>query len=417
MHGYILEFTLSIIENLIIIQIMNYFLTVKSKNIQYLFIILLSLLAQMINTMNTPYKLVYPTALLIVYTIINYKESFILKIIISLSVFILNAYLSFFIISILEMFELPVLTLVLHDTLLYVSLTFIAKFIMITLFFMFRNIVKKYMNHTQTINWKLLLAEIIVFFISFLYSFYIFVCEIVNARVALFLLSFQAITFIITLYFFYKYMRTLKDKENMQHIVQRKMLYNTKSKEQSILYNLAYEDYCQLLSVRDKAYECLKNKKFDEAEKILSTPTATPMIEFGSDTLDFLINSKSDLMAHHGIKFQAIISNSLTLIEPDDVVYILGVLLDCIIEELKGKSGANVNLEITEISAGIKLNIENSPVIDEKKMNEAINKVNQSVEKYQGIIGCFIHENANICKIVFFQDEGGKDGKVIKKDI
>lgn len=407
MHGYLLEFTLSMIENFIIIQIINYFLTIKIKKFQYIFIIVLSLIAQAINTMNIPYNLFYPIILLVIYVHFNYKENSTLKFVIAGSVFGINAYISYFIISTLEMFNIPVLSLLTHDTLLYVSLTFIAKFAMITLFFVFRNIIRKYLNLAQIINWKILLVEILVFFISVLYSFYIFVCEIVNAEVAMTLLIFQLIAFSITLYYFYKYTKVLKEQENIKFMFQGKLLYNSKSKEQSILYNHAYKEYCEISEKCLEAKKCLELKQYDKATTILAdVKLDEQMTEFGNDALNFLINSKYDIMMYHDIQLQAIIGNSLYLLSADDLIYIIGNLLDCVIQELKEKKGANVKLEIIEVDAGIKLNIESNPISNINIMQKTVDMVKPIIEKYNGIIGSFMVDDMHIFKVVFFNNGG-----------
>lgn len=416
MHGFFVEMTLSIIENLIIIQIINYFLTVKHKKLEAAFVVIFSLLAQVINTMNTPEYLLIPLFVLILYVIFNYKNRIIPKCIVSIAVFEVNAYLSFCIIASLEMFQIPAMELLLKDTLLYISLTIIAKIILITLFLISRSIFKRFMETDTPLNWHILLGELILFFSAVLYSFYVFASELINAAAATFLLIFYALNFVITLYYFYKYIKESEKKEKYETELKERMLSLDKLHEEAILFDNTYQEFAKIMSQVKQISDLLENGKDEETFKILDEIKNNPVmnrVEFKNKALDFLLHDKFKIMEHYKIDFQAIVGYPLLEIEYDDLIFIVSTLLNDSIAALSEKENARVKFEVTKVSIGVKLTVECSPLEQMGKAEKTIAKLLPVIDKYNGMINSQIIDKTHIYKIIFMldQERNEEDGK------
>ena len=422
MHGLMIEIALSLIENFIIIQIINYFLTVKSKKLEVAFVIIFSLLAQFINTMNTPAYLLIPLFVLIVYVIFNYKNKVIPKCVISIVVFEVNAYVSFCIIALLEAFQIPAMELLLKDTLLYISLTIISKIILITLFLIFRSIFKRFMEIDTPLNWNILLGELILFFSAVLYSFYVFASQLINATAAIFLLIFYALNFAITLYYFYKYIKESEKKKKYEAEIKERMMSLDKLHEEAILFDDNYREFADIMAQFKQIRDLLDKGNTDEVFKLLDVIDKNPVmnrIEFKNKALDFLLHIKYKIMEHHKIDFQAIVGYPLLEIEFDDLIFIVSSLLDDAIIALTDKENAVVKFEITKVNIGIKLTVECSPLNKMEKAEKTIEKLTPIINKYNGMINSQIIDKTHIYKIIFMLDQERKkqeDGKDSKED-
>lgn len=404
MINNIIIFSMNLLENIVIIQIINSFFKVKNKLIEHLFILLFSLFSYYVNTMNYPLFLLIAILILITYTYYNNTGLPIKKALISTAVFGVNVYLSFVIVTGLNNLDTTVSHLINEKLSFYVCIVIISKFILITIFLFFQKIFR---NHVYILNWKLLLIELSLFFISILLSFYIYINAYINADIALVLLIIFACALLIIFYIYSSYQMSKRKKELDEIWETERKDYISQSNQLHYFFNKSFNNSMELKNNYDQLSRSIIDGNKDNSLKILNkiNHQLFSKINFGNDALDFLLNGKLQIMREYNIRFHAAVSTNLNSIDQEDVIFIIGTLLDYAIEQVKNKNKACITLNISKVSAGSKVILEYTPKGDFKEILYLLSKINPLIEKYNGFSN-FKQNYDKIClKLVFMQEE------------
>lgn len=403
MLNEIIEFAMNILENVVIIQIINSFFTVKNKYVEYFFILVFSILSFSINTMLCPLFLILATLILVLYTLYNNIGNAMYKILVSISVFGLNAYLSFIIVAGLNTLDTTVSHLLSEKFLFYVCIIIISKFILITIFSFIQTSLLK---HIHIINWPLIFIELIVFFISVLISFYIYINSYISAETTFILLLIAAFVLYIIFYFFYRYQEYLRKKELNEIWEKERKDYLNQINQLHFFYDKVYFKTITLKQQFDSLRKTIIDGNKKESINLLNSinDQLPKNIEFDNSALDFLLNGKFQIMQEYNITFQAAVSISLKEISQDDIIFIIGNLLDSAIEQVKNKDGANISLHITQVSAGPKITIEYIPGNNNVNVSTLFSKIEPITKNYNGLLYYQKGKDSNCYKIIFMEE-------------
>lgn len=396
-------FLMNIIENIVIIQIIKNFFKVKYRFLEYIFILLFSILAYSVNTMEKPLFLIFALFVLVAYSLFNYYGSYKKIILISSSVFVINIYLSFIIVTALNSLDTTISQLLEEKLSFYVCIVIITKFILIAIFSLIQSFLFK---QNYTIKWSIIFLELCLFFIAILTSFYIYIHSYISAEAAFMSLFIIAFTLFIIIFFFSRYQKYLEFKKNIKKWEEEKTNYINQANQLHCLYDKVFLETQQLNEEFSKLEKYIGNKDKENSIRLIHQikKSIFKVTEFNNDTLNFLLNGKLQIMNEYDIKFQAAISVSLNRIKKDDLTYILGNLLDSAIEQVKFLSDAYINLNISQISAGSKILIEFGPTNEEFDIKSLFSKIEPLVKQYSGLLYYQTKSFKCYYKIIFMQE-------------
>lgn len=400
MYNPIIELLSCFVENIIIIQIMNYFLDLKHKQFQSIFILFFTALALTVNTMQEPIYLLVALGILNVYAQFNYSGTSKYKCVISSSVFILNVFISFSIITLLTSFSNLFLLHLQQDGMFYISAFFVSKFLLIMIFFILRNILKTSVNHP--VNWQLIFSEMIFFFISLLYIFYIFIENLIGAYHSVVIICIQTMILVTTLYVYAKYFSNLREQEKLINEEIASKSYIEAMEKEHIIIAMNQKVMHDLKKQVFLFKQYLEQKDLVELNRVLYSideiqiPT---LIDTPNKALNHLLNSKSYIMSHHNIQFTTFIENTLDFIETSDLMLMFGMLLDQVIALSKDTINAYIKFESKDSSRGVIVNIQCKCTTPINECDTASNL--NTLEKYNGIDSRSNVNNVFTHKILF----------------
>ena len=319
MNENLINAILCIIENTIIIQVINTMLVSKNFYAQLLIVCILSGFAMTVNTLHYPFMLLTVYLILFIYVYYNYEGSIKRKFFVSLSVFATNILLASCLILLVS--AISDIEVMMENDLVYYSLVIIQKFILITIFIPFRQKMK-----FSLMNLKLILVEMIMFFICNLYVFYCFISKDMTIPITITLLAFITIVCIITIYIVIKYNKELLRNQNI--MLQDHYLDNANANiEWYNTYNLWIHDF------RNKCMDmriALERNDARQALDVLNTFSykKTPFLAMTSNkALNYVINSKNSIMEQKNIQFNTIIKDDLTFIQQADLILLMDNML------------------------------------------------------------------------------------------
>lgn len=343
MNENLINAILCIIENTIIIQVINTMLVSKNFYAQLLIVCILSGFAMTVNTLHYPFMLLTVYLILFIYVYYNYEGSIKRKFFVSLSVFATNILLASCLILLVS--AISDIEVMMENDLVYYSLVIIQKFILITIFIPFRQKMK-----FSLMNLKLILVEMIMFFICNLYVFYCFISKGMTIPITITLLAFITIVCIITIYIVIKYNKELLRNQNI--MLQDHYLDNANANiEWYNTYNLWIHDF------RNKCMDmriALERNDARQALDVLNTFSykKTPFLAMTSNkALNYVINSKNSIMEQKNIQFNTIIKDDLTFIQQADLI----LLMDNMLSYGINKTNQYINLQILKVEFGVKI--------------------------------------------------------------
>lgn len=343
MNENLINAILCIIENTIIIQVINTMLVSKNFYAQLLIVCILSGFAMTVNTLHYPFMLLTVYLILFIYVYYNYEGSIKRKFFVSLSVFATNILLASCLILLVS--AISDIEVMMENDLVYYSLVIIQKFILITIFIPFRQKMK-----FSLMNLKLILVEMIMFFICNLYVFYCFISKDMTIPITITLLAFITIVCIITIYIVIKYNKELLRNQNI--MLQDHYLDNANANiEWYNTYNLWIHDF------RNKCMDMRIALERNDARQALDVLNIfsykkTPFLAMTSNkALNYVINSKNSIMEQKNIQFNTIIKDDLTFIQQADLI----LLMDNMLSYGINKTNQYINLQILKVEFGVKI--------------------------------------------------------------
>lgn len=390
MNENLINAILCIIENTIIIQVINTMLVSKNFYAQLLIVCILSGFAMTVNTLHYPFMLLTVYLILFIYVYYNYEGSTKRKFFVSLSVFATNILLASCLILLVS--AISDIEVMMENDLVYYSLVIIQKFILITIFIPFRQKMK-----FSLMNLKLILIEMIMFFICNLYVFYCFISKDMTIPITITLLAFITIVCIITIYIVIKYNKELLRNQNI--MLQDHYLNNANANiEWYNTYNLWIHDF------RNKCMDmriALERNDAKQALDVLNTFSykKTPFLAMTSNkALNYVINSKNSIMEQKNIQFNTIIKDDLMFIQQTDLI----LLMDNMLSYGINKTDQYINLQILNVEFGVKIIMGYSSVENKySKDKYLLDNLRDIIHEYKGTFAL----EEDCIKICFFNIE------------
>lgn len=390
MNENLINVILCIIENTIIIQVINTMLVSKNFYAQLLIVCILSGFAMTVNTLHYPFMLLTVYLILFIYVYYNYEGSTKRKFFVSLSVFATNILLASCLILLVS--AISDIEVMMENDLVYYSLVIIQKFILITIFIPFRQKMK-----FSLMNLKLILVEMIMFFICNLYVFYCFISKDMTIPITITLLAFITIVCIITIYIVIKYNKELLRNQNI--MLQDHYLNNANANiEWYNTYNLWIHDF------RNKCMDmriALERNDAKQALDVLNTFSykKTPFLAMTSNkALNYVINSKNSIMEQKKIQFNTIIKDNLMFIQQTDLI----LLMDNMLSYGINKTDQYINLQILNVEFGVKIIMGYSSVENKySKDKYLLDNLRDIIHEYKGTFAL----EEDCIKICFFNIE------------
>lgn len=390
MNENLINAILCIIENTIIIQVINTMLVSKNFSAQLLIVCILSGFAMTVNTLHYPFMLLTVYLILFIYVYYNYEGSTKRKFFVSLSVFATNILLASCLILLVS--AISDIEVMMENDLVYYSLVIIQKFILITIFIPFRQKMK-----FSLMNLKLILIEMIMFFICNLYVFYCFISKDMTIPITITLLAFITIVCIITIYIVIKYNKELLRNQNI--MLQDHYLNNANANiEWYNTYNLWIHDF------RNKCMDmriALERNDAKQALDVLNTFSykKTPFLAMTSNkALNYVINSKNSIMEQKNIQFNTIIKDDLMFIQQTDLI----LLMDNMLSYGINKTDQYINLQILNVEFGVKIIMGYSSVENKySKDKYLLDNLRDIIHAYKGTFAL----EEDCIKICFFNIE------------
>lgn len=171
----------------------------------------------------------------------------------------------------------------------------------------------------------------------------------------------------------------------------------------------------QLLAIEMRIRNGDKEDTLDYIHKISNQVINTKVIKTNNETLNYIINSKIMTIESHKIQFQYKITNTLSKIDPYDIVIIIGNLLDNAIEaQTYVEEKKSIELNIVDEADHIVIEVINSynnnyvivkeGVLQSNKGNDnehgfGIDNIKEVINKYNGEYKIDIQENEFISYI------------------
>ncbi len=407
MDNILISLITSLIENLVIVQILNYYLEKKPTKTWIFFVILFSVFALMVNTMESPFYLILALMCLICFGMIQYKDSFGYICVACSGVFILNAFLSFALISIIGVYDYQLIEKLAVDPIFYLCMVLISKFLLILVCYTLR----LRFNMTDKINWNLIMIELLLFFMALIYSFYVYVKNLVSATDALVMMTIIIAMFGITFYVYTKYFRNIQKQEKIMESFRltekEQMLIGLSQdglhqfKEQVISLNQHVEELTKEY-VNDP--KIIKLKELLAGIKITQTPI---IVNTDNPLLNHILNTKSYMLMGMDIKFKAVFENSLQPINSYDLIALITSFIDHLIEVCKGSDTPRIEMIVTEETDYVKV-IMNCNYHKDIEFKDS--HIKEIVSRYDGYYEHYIKDGKFIHCIVFH-----KGGKVWKQ--
>lgn len=390
MNENLINAILCIIENTIIIQVINTMLVSKNFYAQLFIVCILSGFAMTVNTLHYPFMLLTVYLILFIYVYYNYEGSIKRKFFVSLSVFATNILLASCLILLVS--AISDIQVMMENDLVYYSLVIIQKFILITIFIPFRQKMK-----FSLMNLKLILIEMIMFFICNLYVFYCFISKDMTIPITITLLAFITIVCIITIYIVIKYNKELLRNQNI--MLQDHYLNNANANiEWYNTYNLWIHDF------RNKCMDmriALERNDAKQALDVLNTFSykKTPFLAMTSNkALNYVINSKNSIMEQKNIQFNTIIKDDLMFIQQTDLI----LLMDNMLSYGINKTDQYINLQILNVEFGVKIIMGYSSVENKHSKDKyLLDNLRDIIHAYKGTFAL----EEDCIKICFFNIE------------
>lgn len=356
MNNMIISLLSSLIENLVIVQIMNYYLEARARKTWIAFVVCFSVFALFVNTMESPFYLLTALGLLIGFAKLQYKNSFGYICFVSSGIFILNAFLSFAIISFMNVFDADMVVKLSEDAIFYFSIVLISKFLLILLCYLFRKLLKP----TGIMNWNLILAELLLFFIAIIYSFYVYIRHLVSAIDALVLMGIMVLMFAITFCVLIKY---FKEKQQKAEI---KAKFNMTEKEQMLIgvSQKALHDFSeQIILLKNHIERIAKDNGDPDVLRLQEIVSGiglehTPVIvDTDNMLLNHILNIKTYMLSSLNIKFKAVFENTLKHLDDYDLIFLFTTLIDHMIKVCDDETDPMIEVAVNELPNSIKLTV------------------------------------------------------------
>lgn len=330
MEFILVDILVCFIENFILIQLLDYYLSEKSKTVRILFWIALSLFSCSTTLLEIPSSFLLGGIAFVAYAIFNYFNPLKTKLIVSMFIFLLNALITTLILSAMIFLDSSFLEKLYSNPLLYGSLAFSSKFILILVAAALQKFCCIYYTKSSML---LFFSEAALFLFA---SFYVFIAELnqlVDIKIAFVFFSMIFLLFfvlLIALSQFFKY-----KQKNLYLIMKNESLKNYASgyMENKLIYeqqdHILHEIKTKTILLR----KALEENDTHQAMHILDSFSLgnTEKISFADNPdLDYVVHSKLASLHHHHFNIRCIFETDIQDITNEEAIVLIGNVFELV---------------------------------------------------------------------------------------
>lgn len=416
----LLYFLTGCFENVLLVYFLDIYLQIKNTYMKYIFIVILIMEQQLIDTFNNPFLFLVPLGSFILYTIFNYHGTPLKKFYYPLFIFV-----SFLLTNLVVL-----LTYSYIDSGTYInSLENFNDRLIVAIFskmiFFFVYLIFKRSKINRELNLE---KEGFIFCFASLLTLIslIIVLLLINVENILSKKSFTyVLLFILIMYGFFYYFYLNSESRNKELIVKNMHLDMLENNirfvnELQQIYEqnrrLNHDMKNHLVTIKGN----IENNKKEEAlayiDNLYDRIVSIPMVNTSNEVFNYIVNSKVSIMQEAFIEFYYNIADSLQFMNAVDISSVLGNLLDNAIEAQRyvtGKKyiylitirkGNMVFLEVKNSCDKESINMSQGTLLTRKKdhFNHGlgIENVRSHLHKYNGDLEVIIEEDVFIVKVM-----------------
>lgn len=375
MEFILVDILVCFVENFILIQLLDYYLIEKSKTVRILFWVAFSLFSCSTTLLEIPSSFLLGGIAFVAYAIFNYFNPLKTKLIISTFIFLMNALITTLIMSAMIFLDSSFLEKLYSNPLLYGSLAFSSKFILILLV----AALQKFRCIYYTKNSMLLFfSEAVLFLFT---SFYAFIAELnqfVDIKFAFVFFSMIFLLFVVLLIALSKFFKY--KQKNLYLIMKNESLMNYAS---GYMENKnLYEQQCHVLH-EVKTKTILLRKALEEN----NTPQAIHILESfalsqneninftNNPDLDYVINSKLANLHYNHYNVRCIFETDIQSITNEEAIVLIGNILELISDFAQKEPYSSFVVTKTPVGTKLALSFETNAPLHEIKNSESLKNV------------------------------------------
>lgn len=375
MEFILVDILVCFVENFILIQLLDYYLIEKSKTVRILFWIALSLFSCSTTLLEIPSSFLLGGIAFVAYAIFNYFNPLKTKLIISTFIFLMNALITTLIMSAMIFLDSSFLEKLYSNPLLYGSLAFSSKFILILLVAALQKFRCIYYTKNSIL---LFFSEAVLFLFT---SFYAFIAELnqfVDIKFAFVFFSMIFLLFVVLLIALSKFFKY--KQKNLYLIMKNESLMNYAS---GYMENKnLYEQQCHVLH-EVKTKTILLRKALEEN----NTPQAIHILESfalsqneninftNNPDLDYVINSKLANLHYNHYNVRCIFETDIQSITNEEAIVLIGNILELISDFAQKEPYSSFLVTKTPVGTKLALSFETNAPLHEIKNSESLKNV------------------------------------------
>lgn len=375
MEFILVDILVCFVENFILIQLLDYYLIEKSKTVRILFWVALSLFSCSTTLLEIPSSFLLGGIAFVAYAIFNYFNPLKTKLIISTFIFLMNALITTLIMSAMIFLDSSFLEKLYSNPLLYGSLAFSSKFILILLVAALQKFRCIYYTKNSIL---LFFSEAVLFLFT---SFYAFIAELnqfVDIKFAFVFFSMIFLLFVVLLIALSKFFKY--KQKNLYLIMKNESLMNYAS---GYMENKnLYEQQCHVLH-EVKTKTILLRKALEEN----NTPQAIHILESfalsqneninftNNPDLDYVINSKLANLHYNHYNVRCIFETDIQSITNEEAIVLIGNILELISDFAQKEPYSSFLVTKTPVGTKLALSFETNAPLHEIKNSESLKNV------------------------------------------
>lgn len=416
----ILYFLIGCFENFLLVHFLDIYLHRKNIYAKYIFIIILIIEQNIVDTFYNPFLLLVPLGSYILYSVFNYHGTPLKKFYYPLFIFVSFLLTNLIVLSCYSYIDIELYIDLLKSSNNQLIISILSKMIFFSVYLIFkRSKINRELNLAKE-GFIFCFASLLTLF-SLIVVFLLIIVESSLSKKS----STYALFFILLMYVFFCYFYLNSENRNKELIAKNMHLDMLENNirfvnELQQIYEqnrrLNHDMKNHLVTIKGN----IENNKKEEAlayiDNLYDRVVSIPMVNTSNEVFNYIVNSKVSIMQEAFIEFYYNITDSLQFMDAVDISSILGNLLDNAIEAQRYVTGKKY-IYLTTIRKGnmIFLEVKNScnkesvrvsqgSLLTRKKdqLNHGLGleNVRSHLHKYNGDLEVILEEKLFIVKIM-----------------
>lgn len=418
-----LSFLIGCFENVVLVNFLDVYLHRKNTYAKYIFIVILIIGQNIINTFDNPLLLVIPVISFIIYSFLNYEGTLLKKLYYPLFIFV-----TFLLTNLVVLVCYSYTTVGTYSELLQTTndrfvLSFLSKFIFFFLYLIFKR---------STTNRELNLAKegLVFCFASLLTIFSLLLISLLVLKEDSLSKSkfIYIIIIILIMYCFFYYFYLNSEKRNKELVT--KSIHLNMLENNALFVNELQQVYEQnrrlnhdmknhLVTIKGSIEDNRYKEAIEYIDSLYERIISVPFVNTDNEVFNYIVNSKVAIMQEAFIEFYYNIADSLGFMDAIDTSSIIGNLLDNAIEAqtyVTGKKyiylttirkGNVIILEVKNSFHKESLKVSNGSFLTRKKdrLNHGLGleNIRSHLYKYNGELEVIMEDNDFIVNIMLIR--------------